>query len=157
QYVTLFGKCIAAVAAKDGKFLWRYDKIANRTANIPTAIVDGEFIFCSTGYQAGSALLKLEPSGGGVKAEAQYFLDGKTLQTHHGGMVLLDGYIYCGHGHNAGNPACVELKTGKVMWKERGSGKGSAAITYADGHLYFRYQDGLMALVEANPKAYKET
>ena len=157
QYLTLFGRCIAAVAAKDGKFLWRYDKVANKTANIPTPIVEGDFVFCSTGYQTGSALLKLVPIASGVKAEELYFLDGKTLQNHHGGMVLLDGYIYCGHGHNNGNPACIGFKTGKVEWKERSPGQGSAAVTYADGHVYFRYQNGTMALVEANPRAYKET
>src|SRR6185436_7282537 len=34
-------------------------------------------------------------------------------------------------------------------------GGNSAALAYADGNLYFRYQDGTMALIEANPKAYK--
>ena len=29
------------------------------------------------------------------------------------------------------------------------------AIAYADGHLYFRYQDGVVALIEATPKGYK--
>ena len=35
-----------------------------------------------------------------------------------------------------------------------GAGSGSAAVTAADGHLYFRYQNGTMALIEANPKEY---
>ena len=30
-------------------------------------------------------------------------------------------------------------------------GNGSAAITYADGHLIFRYQSGEVALIEATP------
>ena len=29
-------------------------------------------------------------------------------------------------------------------------------MLYADGHLYFRYQKGAMALIEANPEGYKE-
>jgi outer membrane protein assembly factor BamB len=157
QYLTLFGRGIVGVAARDGKFLWRYDKIANGTANIPTPIVDGDQVFCSTGYRTGAALLKLTANGGGIKAEQQYFLDSGTLQNHHGGMVLLDGYIYCGHGHNAGSPTCIELKTGRVAWKDRGAGQGSAAVLYADGHLYFRWQNGTMALVEATPSAYKQT
>ena len=28
-------------------------------------------------------------------------------------------------------------------------------MAYADGNLYFRYDDGTMALIEANPKEYK--
>lgn len=43
--------------------------------------------------------------------------------------------------------------TGKVMWKKtRGEGHGSACVTYADGRLYFRYQDGIMALIDASPE-----
>ncbi len=33
-------------------------------------------------------------------------------------------------------------------------GTGSAAVTAADGHLYFRYQNGRMVLIEATPQGY---
>lgn len=156
QYVQLLGRGIVGIAAKDGKFLWRYNRIANGTANIPTPIVKGDHIFCSTGYGTGSALLKLVPTAdGGTKAEEVYFLPGREFQNHHGGMILLGDHVYGGHGHNEGFPICVELKTGKVAWrKDRGPGTGSAAVVYADGHLYFRYQNGLMALIEATPEGY---
>jgi hypothetical protein len=29
-------------------------------------------------------------------------------------------------------------------------------VAYADGHLYFRYQNGVMMLIEASPQAYRE-
>jgi hypothetical protein len=29
-------------------------------------------------------------------------------------------------------------------------------VVYADGHLYFRYEDGVMALIEATPEGYRE-
>ena len=35
-------------------------------------------------------------------------------------------------------------------------GGGSAAVTYADGHLYFQYDNGTVALVKASPEAYQE-
>jgi outer membrane protein assembly factor BamB len=156
QYVQLVSGGVIGIAAKDGRFLWRYNKIANGTANIPSPLIKDDLVFTSTGYGAGSALLKLVPQGDGIKVEELYFLQGNTLQNHHGGMVLVGDYLYGGHGHNQGLPVCVELKTGKVMWKERGSGSGSAAVVFADGHLYFRYQNGLMALIEATPTGYKE-
>jgi hypothetical protein len=56
-----------------------------------------------------------------------------------------------------GFPICIELNTGKVKWggNQRGPGEGSAAVCYADGRLYFRYEDGTMALIEATPKEYR--
>ncbi len=123
QYVQLLGRGIVGVSAKDGKLLWNYNRVANGTANIPTPIVQDDYVFCSTGYDAGAALLKLEKKGSGINAREVYFLPAKTLQNHHGGMVLIGDHVYCGHGHNNGFPICVELKTGKVAWsKGRGPG-----------------------------------
>ncbi len=157
QYVTLLGRCIVGVNAENGKLLWRYDRIANGTANIPTPIVWEDLVFCSTAYNTGSALLKLVPtSSQDVDAKELYFLTSRTLQNHHGGMIRLGDYVYGGHGHNRGEPFCLNVKTGKMMWGPmNGPGGGSAAVVYADGHLYFRYQTGVMALIEATPEEYR--
>ena len=80
----------------------------------------------------------------------------KTFENHHGGVVLVGDYLYGGSGQNRGVPTCLEFMTGKVAWKAKAPGRGSAAVLYADGQLYFRYQSqGLVALIEANPKAFK--
>ncbi|HBL28827.1 MAG TPA: polyvinylalcohol dehydrogenase [Acidobacteria bacterium] len=161
QYVQLTGRGLFSVRAEDGKFLWGYNKIANEVANISTPIVQGDHVFASTGYQTGSVLLHLSRQGDGVEAREVYFLPAKSLQNHHGGLVLLDGHVYGGHGHNRGYPICVELATGKIVWGGEGvttghGGTGSAAVTAADGHLYFRYQNGRVVLIEATPQGYKE-
>jgi outer membrane protein assembly factor BamB len=157
QYLQLMGQGVVGVDADSGKFLWGYGRIANRTANIPTPLVSGDYVFCSSGYGAGAALLKLSPAGGGVQADEVYFIDGKDFQNHHGGMILLGDYVYAGHGHNKGAPTCLEWKTGKTVWRHnRGPGTGSSAVSFADGNLYFRFQDGVMALVGATPDKYEE-
>ncbi len=158
QYVQLVGRGVIGVRASDGKFLWGYNEIANPTANIPTSICVDDYVFCSTGYgDGGTALLKLVSDGDGVKAEEQYYLRANELQNHHGGMVQVGDHIYFGHGHNNGFPVCVEWKTGKILWggKERGVGKGTAHVTYADGNFVFRYQSGEVALIEATTAGYK--
>jgi outer membrane protein assembly factor BamB len=157
QYIQLLGRGLIGVAADTGRFLWGYNRVANDVANIPTPIVHGDYVFSSSGYGTGAALLRLVATGDGMRAEEVYFLEADTMQNHHGGMILHDGHVYTGTGHNRGFPLSVELKTGKIAWgPERNAGKDSAAVTYADGRLYFRYQDGLMVLVEATPEAYRE-
>jgi outer membrane protein assembly factor BamB len=157
QYITLTGKGVIGVDAKTGDFLWGYNHVANGTASIPTPIVKDDYVFCSSGYgDGGTALLKISKQGKELTAEEVWYRDADKLQNHHGGMILIGDYVYMGHGHNQGFPVCVDFKTGKPKWgPNRGPGAESAAIAYADGHLYFRYQDGTMALVEASPKAYK--
>jgi outer membrane protein assembly factor BamB len=152
QYLTLiYNLGLVGVDASTGKFLWNYPRISNGTANIPTAVAHGDLVFCSTGYGTGAALLKLD----GKTATEQYFLKSDTFQNHHGGFLRIGDHLYGGSGHNAGKPTCIELKTGKVLWQHDQLGKESGAVTAADGHLYFLWQDGTVAMIEATPAAYK--
>lgn len=157
QYVQLVGKGLIGVRASDGKFLWSYNEIANKTANIPTPLISGDYVFCSTGYQTGAALVKLVKKGGSIQCEEQYFIPPDKAQNHHGQMILKDGYVYFGSKHGQGFPICIEMLTGKIVWggDQRGVGNGSAAITCADGQLVFRYQSGEVALIEATPDGYR--
>jgi outer membrane protein assembly factor BamB len=159
QYVTVLGKTGGAVGvrASDGKLLWRHAGVAGKVANIPTPIVRGDYVFYTTGYDdGGSALLKISKKGDELAAEEVWHKDANELRNHHGGVVLVDGYLYGGHGQNNGIPFCVNFETGESVWpKKRGPGERSAAVTFADGRLYYRYEDGLMALIEANPAEFK--
>jgi outer membrane protein assembly factor BamB len=160
QYVQLTGRGLIGVRASDGKTLWTYNRIANDVANISTPVVRGDYVFGATGYQTGAALLKLSKTADGVEAKEVYFLDPKVFQNHHGGFLLVGDFLYAGHGHNNGFPICIEFLTGKIRWggNQRVEGAtGSAAVAYADGHLYFRYQNGAMKLFEASPEGFKET
>ncbi len=157
QYVQLIGRGLIGVEAETGLFLWGYNRVANDVANISTPIIHDDYVFASTGYQTGAALLKLHRDGEGIRAEEIYFIDHTVMQNHHGGMILHDGYIYTGTGHNKGFPLSVKFSTGAVAWGPvRNEGADSAAIAFADGRLYFRYQKGLMILVEATPEEYRE-
>ena len=159
QYITLAGskeKGLVGVNAANGKFLWSYNRAAGGTAQIPTPIVKGDLVFTSTGYGGGSALVQLVPDGDGIKAKEIYYLQASTLLNQHGGLILIDDKIFGGHGDNNGMPFCLDMKTGNFDWKPvRGAGKGSASVVYADGNLYFRYQDNVIALIEATPAGYK--
>jgi outer membrane protein assembly factor BamB len=158
QYVQLLGRGLVGVRASDGRFLWGYNRVANNVANISTPLVRANWVFASTGYQTGAALVEVAKSGAGLTARELYFLGARTFQNHHGGMVLVGNHVYGGHGQSRGFPICIELTTGKVVWGGdiRNAGSGSAAVAYADGHLYFRYQNGVMMLIEATPEGYRE-
>jgi outer membrane protein assembly factor BamB len=150
QYVQMTGQGVAGVAAKDGKLLWHYAKTAG-TAAIPTPLFADNCVYVTSGYGSGCALVKLVPQGDGIKAEEVY--KNKSMTNQHGGVVLVDGYLY-GFSDGPGW-VCQDFKTGEQTWTSRKLGKGS--VVYADGHLYcYSEGDGTCALVEANPKEWKE-
>ena len=157
QYVQLTAGGTIGVAAKDGKFLWRFDKLGNNTASIPTPIVLGDQIFTAAGYGGkGGALLTLSKGGKtGVEMTEEYYKP--ELKNKHGGVTIVGDYAYA-DTDDSGHPYCAEWKTGEIKWKRgrEGKGSGSCAITYADGHLYCRYQNGYVTLVPAIGKRYDE-
>jgi outer membrane protein assembly factor BamB len=85
-----------------------------------------------------------------VKAQEVYFT--REMKNHHGGMVLLNGYLY--GADDPGLLTCLDFKTGRVKWEDRAPGKGS--LIAADGMLIFRNEGGPVVLVEASPDGYKE-
>jgi outer membrane protein assembly factor BamB len=127
-----------------------YGKVANNTANITTPVYSNGRVFYTSAYGTGGALLGLKAAGQDVSAQEIYFTN--NMQNHHGGVVLVDGYLY---GFNNSILTCLEFETGKVMWRDRSVGKGSVA--YADGRLYILSEDNVVGLVEASPKGYRET
>jgi len=157
QYVQLVGRGLIGVEAETGRLLWNYNRVASDIANIATPVVQDDLVLGSCGYGTGAGLVRIRPTGDGLEAEEVYFLEADTMQNHHGGLILHEGTVYTGTGHNKGFPLAVDLLTGKVVWGPvRNAGKASAAIAYADGRLYFRYQDGRMILIEATPEEYRE-
>jgi outer membrane protein assembly factor BamB len=160
QYVQLTAKGLVGIAAADGKFLWRYDRVANGPGiNCSTPIYHHGLVFAASAYGAGGGSVKLsKDANGGVKAEEVYF--SKKMQNHHGGMVIFDGCLYGANGGNEGGfLVCLDFQTGNVLWDgrddaERRAPKGSVAL--ADGRLYYRTEKGAMLLIEPNPKQYVE-
>lgn len=157
HYVQFVGRGLIEVEAATGKLLWNYNRVASDIANIATSVLHGNHVFASAGYGTGSGLVEIRSGDDGLEAGEVYFLEADTLQNHHGGLILHEGTLYTGTGHNKGFPIAVDFATGKVAWGPvRNAGRDSAAVAYADGRLYFRYQDGRMILVEANPEEYRE-
>jgi outer membrane protein assembly factor BamB len=159
QYITLMANGLTSFDAKTGKMLWRYGTENNRfgrnTANIPTPIIRGEYVFASAGYGRGGALLKITKSGDEFAVEEVYW--NEELNNRHGGVILVGDKLFGDQDHS-GRPWCADFKTGKVLWSREGrsSGGGSASITYAEGKLYMRYSNGWVMLVDATADKYTE-
>lgn len=147
--MTLTARGGVGVRASDGKLMWHHPAVANGTANVATPIFFDNKVFYTSAYGTGGALLGLTAQGGDVKAQQIYFT--REMQNHHGGLVLVNGYLY---GFNNAILTCLEFATGRMQWRDRSVGKGT--VTYADGRLYIQSEDNVVGLAEANPAAYKE-
>jgi outer membrane protein assembly factor BamB len=150
QYIQFMSGGVVSVAAKDGAFLWRYDNPANGTANCSSPVYSDGHVFAASGYGTGGGLVKIiKNEDGSWTADEVYFT--KRMQNHHGGMILVDGFLY---GSNEGQLTCLNFQDGSVKWADRRPGKGSIAA--ADGRIYYREENGPITLVELTSTKYIE-
>jgi hypothetical protein len=148
--MTLTAEAGVGVRASDGKLMWRNRSPSNNTANITTPVFYDNKVFYTSAYGTGGALMQLSAQSGEVRAQEVYFT--RDMQNHHGGVVVVGGYLY---GFNNSIFAAMEFATGKTLWRNRSVGKGS--VTYADGRFYILSEDNVMGLAEATPNGYRET
>lgn len=149
QFVQFTSNGTIGIRASDGKFLWRDDSAANGTANCCSPVAGGDMVFTASGYGKGGSMVQLASASN--ETSARFGWHSNDMQVQHGGMVVVDGHVYAA---NEQAVVCIELKSGTVKWKDRSVGKGS--ITYADGKLFVRSENGPVAMIEASPAGYNE-
>jgi outer membrane protein assembly factor BamB len=149
QAVVFTAERALGIDVNDGRVLWSYNRVANRTANIATPIARGSHVFLSSDYGTGAGLLALTPDGTGIKASEVYFTN--EMRNHHASSVLVGDYLY---GFSSSILTAMHFETGKVAWRDRSVGKGS--LVFADDRLYLFSENGVVGLAEANPQKYVE-
>lgn len=157
QIVAATGESIVGIRAADGEVLWRYGWTTSYNANIATPLVIGDYVFVSSGYSKGCALLKLEPAGSGVRAELVYFRKGRVMRNHHSSCVYRDGFLY---GYDDSTLKCVDLRKGEevegwVAADDKGRAFGKGSVILADKYLIGLTESGTLFLGEANPEEFR--
>ncbi len=156
QIVVLLAERLVGVAPTSGELLWEFPWPAG-PAHTPSAIVtplvihrtSGDYVFIAGGYDKGCALLKIEADGERCKATQVY--RNLNMRSVFSSPVCLGDFVY---GFDDVNFVCLDVRNGKRQWKEFGFDKGS--LIAADGRLIVLGAEGTLALVAAEPKAYRE-
>lgn len=154
--VTMLEDFTIAIDADTGKLLWKdaheeYQEKVNGI-NPVSPIYHQGCIFTTSGYDDGSAMLQLNDDGSKFTRKWTE----TTLDCHHGGVVLVDGFLY-GSNYTSvfkGDWACLEWETGKEMYLNQWNNKGS--IIFADSMLYcYDEKEGEAALLKPNSAAFE--
>ena len=114
------GERVVGISVDDGTLLWHYRRVSNRTANVATPIVRGNFVFVSSDYGTGCALLSIQGGPTGMTVREVYF--SRDMKNHHASSVLVDDTLY---GYSSRILTALDFETGKLLWRDRSVGKGS--------------------------------
>jgi len=153
QVVTILANFAVGVSVDTGELLWKYPHKVPYEANCVTPVYVAGQILLSGTWGRGAALLKLNVSGKACGVKELW--RSKALDNEHGGIIVVDGYIYgqADGNHKNRRMTCLEFKTGKAMWSTpRLAGKRTSTLALADGMFYVMTDQGEVALVRPNPK-----
>jgi outer membrane protein assembly factor BamB len=142
-------KALVAVAATDGKELWRFPWKTSYDCNVVDPIIHEGKAFIASAYGSGCALVDFT-----VQPPKEVWRN-KNMNTHFSTCVLLGGYLY-GVDGEADKPAsfkCLDWQTGAEKWSEKDL--GMAAFIVAEGALIILTEKGELVIAQANPAAFK--
>ncbi len=155
-----------------GDIVFQHPWRARRTesVNASSPVVLGNQVYISECYGPGGTLLDIQPDGTFKTVWTNH-----VLNTHFMTAIHKNGYLYGIDGHGPQNAplVCIELKTGKEMWRiepeweetyktSAGERKyrlsqGLAALLLVDGQCLMLTEYGTLVWLDLNPKEYKET
>ncbi len=156
-----------ATGSIDFEFPWRSRLVESVNASSPVVI--GDQVFISANYKTGSALVSVQED---FTAKAAW--TNPDLGTHWNTAVAQDGYVYGfdGHFEDDASLLCLDLKTGKTMWRaapqweetvtisgqkrlvETGICRG--ALLRVDGKFLCLGEFGHLLWLDLTPGGYKE-
>jgi outer membrane protein assembly factor BamB len=151
--LTMASRSLIGVNADSGELLWRFEHYTPRyVANCVTPVYHDGHVFLSGGYGLGSVLLRIDVKGGKSLIEPAW--RSKDLDNRHGGVVLVDDCVYgASNFNNHAKWLCLDWKTGRKMYAEKGIGEGS--LTCAGGMLYTMSEHRSLALVKPVSSGYQ--
>ena len=124
------------------------------SCNVATPVIVDDTVLLTEGYGKGSALLRFAP--GQVSVIRADGPRNQSLASHWATPIYHKGFLYGCHGRSSGNARlrCIEYESGKVVWEKKGLQRTSLILN--NEHFLVLDERGILILMEANPKAYKE-
>lgn len=149
---------LIGVNPKSGEIEWsveiprgHHGDLGNPAANSP--IFKNGRVFISEGYDVFSYMIELSDD---LKS-AKVVWENKTLDTHFGGYVELNGVIY-GSSHitnGSGNWCAIDWQTGQTLYEHTWEGKSKGAIIAADGMLIcYEERRGTIGLIRPSREKF---
>ncbi len=143
--LAVFGaKQCYGVEAQTGRKVWAIGWETSYDVNASDPIINGDYVFITSGYDRGCGLFTIEGNRG-VRV-----WENKEMRSQISGPVLIGDYVY---GIDENQLRCVKLMTGETTWTEKSIGKGS--LTASDGKLIVLSEKGKLVIAPADPQAFK--
>jgi outer membrane protein assembly factor BamB len=153
QLLVFTNLALVSLSPTDGKVYWRYPWETVNGFNIATPLAVGDYVFISSAYGKGCALLEVTAEADG-SPRAHRVYEHNRLRNHFASSVRWGDHLY---SLDEKDLVCMDIRTGTVAWREKGIRKfGKGTLLAAAGQLIVLGESGTLWLVEATPAGYRE-
>ncbi|HBT76844.1 MAG TPA: hypothetical protein DEB39_07930 [Planctomycetaceae bacterium] len=149
-------KALLLVDLKDGALLARYVHETKHDINATMPYYEDGTLLITSGYgTTGMELLTIKAAGDGIELERIW--QQKRFDNQHGGIIVLDGYVYgSAHQYKGGAWLCLKREDGELVWDDKTIPQGSCF--YADGRMYcMDEKEGNVVLLNPSPEKFDMT
>jgi outer membrane protein assembly factor BamB len=151
QVLVLTNTALVSLCPDDGRAYWRHLWRARGGFNIATPLAFGDYVFVSSGYGKGCALLEIATGPDGLRAGVVF--EHARMRNTFASSVRYREHLY---GFDDSHLVCLDVRTGKEMWRETGRKFQKGSLLIAGGHLLVLGEYGRLSLAEATPRGYRE-
>jgi outer membrane protein assembly factor BamB len=153
QLLVLTNEALVSLSPTDGTVSWRYLWQTQNGFNIATPLAFGNYVFISSAYGKGCALLEVRAEADGSQRPYRVY-EHNRMRNYFASSVLWGDYLY---GFDEMDLVCMNVRTGRLAWREKGIRsfrKGSLLLV--GGYLIIFGEGGTLSLAEATPAGYHE-
>lgn len=145
---------VVVLSVEDGKvkYAQRHRARIEASVNAATPLVSDGQVFATSSYQTGAALWTM-----GKTELEEVWANDTSLSCQYDTPVKVGDFLYGVHGRQdigGAKLVCVEWKTGKVKWEQKGF--GVAHLIAVDGGILALTEGGELVRFATTEKGYKE-
>lgn len=158
QVVVVTAKDLAGLDVTSGRLLWSYSWPTKYDVNAASPLAfrtetDGKsshYVFITSGYSHGCALVRIARDGDGFAAREVY--RNRRLRSQISTPVLYGDHLF-GFDDDKGLTS-MDLRTGVIRWQQEGFNRGSLLLV--GDRLLILGENGTLALADASAEGYHE-
>lgn len=142
---------VIGLNASSGKQLWSFP-CTNMYKTHATGVIwgDDNLLWVATQKDGGAQVLKLAQQGG--KTTVEQVWKNKRIHVFHWNSIRVGDYVYTSSGDTNTISIAVNVKTGEIVWRERGFTK--MLCLYADNKMIILDEQGQLAIALVSPEGF---
>ena len=156
QIVTQGDEAFFGVRASDGELLWSTEFETAFDQNSVTTVLYKDMLILS-GYQWGTAALRVEPPTGGDRTwEVSEVWKTTLAELYMDSPVRVGDRLYFRSNKKAGSFVCLDAATGKIVWRSPGRWAAYSSVIVVGDRLLALTDAAELKVIATDPAAYRE-